>query len=495
METQLNAIIRRFKTVKALIIGDMMLDVYLKGNSERICREAPVPIVNLKDNEEVPGGAANTAYNAAALGAKTTFLSVGGNDREAMVIISKLKNAGVDTSAIITVPERSTLSKVRVMADTQLVVRYDYGTTTRMSEELESTLINEIDVLFPQMDVIIVSDYGYGVITERVIEHIAQLQQKYNKVVIGDSKDLTRFKAIAPTAVKPNYGEAIALLGIKATSEGKRIDQIMKKGKKILHSTGAHICAVTVDKEGSVIFEKGKKPFKTYTKPSENSKAAGAGDTFVSTMALALAARATTQEAAEVASAAATIVVHKEGTSHIHNNELLEYFSPPDKMVFSAEEMVAQCKIYKEQGKTVVFTNGCFDIIHPGHITYLKKAKELGDVLIIGVNSDESIKRLKGPERPVNSLSDRMQVLAALSSVDHVIPFSDNTPIELIKQIKPDIYAKGGDYTKASLPETLIVEELGGRVEILDYIPDTSTTNIIKRIRESESQMSIGSHV
>ena len=228
-------------------------------------------------------------------------------------------------------------------------------------------------------------------------------------------------------------------------------------------------------------------PYRTYAKPQLHSRAAGAGDTFISALALGLAGGFQVENATELASAAASIVVGKEGTSACYAEELLTFFSTNEKFVTDIFQLAAGISAYRRDSKRIVFTNGCFDILHRGHTTYLNRAKACGDILIVGLNSDRSVRHLKGPTRPINTLEDRAQILAALSCVDHIVPFDGDTPHELIQAIKPDIFVKGGDYTRETLPEAALVERLGGKVQILPYLENHSTTSIIEKIRQIEA--------
>jgi D-beta-D-heptose 7-phosphate kinase / D-beta-D-heptose 1-phosphate adenosyltransferase len=261
----------------------------------------------------------------------------------------------------------------------------------------------------------------------------------------------------------------------------------LSQEKAIFELINSQIVAVTLDTEGALVFEKGRTPYRTYANPVPHSYAAGAGDTFVSALSMALGAGAHTPAAAEIASAASSIVVCKEGTASCYSEELIEHFSTDEKFVHDAFQLTARMAYYRRNGMKVVFTNGCFDILHRGHISYLNKAKEYGDILVVGLNSDNSVRKLKGPDRPINTVDDRGQILSALSCVDHIIPFDEDTPVELIKVVEPDIFVKGGDYTRETLPEAPLVEEQGGRVVILPYVSDRSTTGIIEKIRQLHS--------
>jgi D-beta-D-heptose 7-phosphate kinase/D-beta-D-heptose 1-phosphate adenosyltransferase len=296
--------------------------------------------------------------------------------------------------------------------------------------------------------------------------------------VIGD--DAERFKEAKPLAVKPNFKEATLLGGFAPTRN--RVEQITANQKKLFERTGASIIAVTADTDGSVVLERGKAPYHTRVTPVRNSKTIGAGDTYSSAFFLSLLAELSPQEAGEVASAAASIVVRKDGTTFCTHAELAASFALKNKHLKDSEELKLAVDEYRRQYRNIVFTNGCFDILHSGHVEYLRKAKALGDVLIVGVNSDASIKRLKGENRPVNRLEDRLKVLSALGNVDHVISFEEDNAIKLIEEIRPEIYAKGADYSKKALPEASVVKKHGGRIELVELTPDKSTTNTIQRI-------------
>ena len=467
------------------MIGEAIIDSYLHGTADRICREAPVPIVAVKNREDLPGGAANTAVNVRSLGAQVAFLSVVGDDREGDLLCNALEARGVPTEYVLREPGRGTLAKNRVMAGSQILVRFDDGTTGPMSPEIERALIGRLEALFPECDAVIVSDYGYGILTPRVIDTLKRLQKERPRVLVADSKYLPAYRNVGVTAVKPNYGEVVQLLGYVPEENGEaRVDRITRESERLLDITGAQFAAVTLDTEGAVIIERGNPPYRTYARPAAHSRAVGAGDTFVSTLALALAAGADRPEAAELASAGASIVVAKDGTAVCSAGELREHFSAGDKYMAGVERLAARVDFYRQQGRRIVFTNGCFDILHRGHITFLNRAKALGDVLIVGVNGDASVRRLKGEGRPINSLEDRVQVLAALSCIDHIVPFDEDTPVDLLRAVCADVVVKGGNYSRETLPEAALAEELGGRVEILPIVEDLSTTGIIRKIQE-----------
>lgn len=491
MTRDLASIVQAFGGLKLVIVGDAMLDSYLEGASNRICREAPVPIVNLSERKDVPGGAANTAVNIHALGAEAVFLSVVGDDNEGQRLRWALEDYGLSTEHVLRCPFRATLTKNRIVAEGQMLVRLDQGTTNPVDTKTEQELIKRLIDAISDVDGIVVSDYSYGVLTPLVIDALARLQRRRRRVLVVDSRHrLSIYKRLRATAVKPNYEETIQLLGLWEALKDPypRAEKILAHGERVLTLTGAKVAAVTLDTEGAVIFERGTPPYRTYAQPTPQSRAAGAGDTFAGALALALAAGVSTPDAAELASAAAAIVVAKDGTSICSATELVERVASQGKFAPDVQHLVGLLDAHRQRGKRIVLTNGCFDILHRGHITYLNQAKALGDVLVVGVNSDQSVRRLKGPERPINSLEDRVHVLAALSAIDHLVAFGEDTPCELVRHVRPHVFVKGGDYTRERLPEASIVEELGGVVRILPFVDDRSTSRIIRRVQGSDGK-------
>jgi D-beta-D-heptose 7-phosphate kinase / D-beta-D-heptose 1-phosphate adenosyltransferase len=474
-----------------LVVGEAMLDCYLHGVSGRLAREAPVPIVAVERRVDVPGGAANAAVNARALGARVTFLSVVGDDGEGAALRAELTERGVDASQVLVDPARRTLTKQRVLAGSQMLVRFDTGSTGAVGRALEGRLVERLSALFAEHDAVVVSDYGYGILAPRVIAALGACQARAPRVIVADSKRLGVYREVGVTAVKPNYEEALRLLGPRAArSGGERAASIARFGSRLLDVTGAQIAAVSLDTEGALFFERGRDPYRTYARAVEHSRAAGAGDTFASALALALAAGGDVAASAELASAAAGVVVSKDGTATCRLPELRAALSGSDKVAPSLAELLGRLELQRRDGRRIVLTNGCFDILHSGHIAYLNGAKALADVLVVGLNTDASVRRLKGTGRPINPLEERAQVLAGLSSVDHVVAFDEDTPSELARAVRPHVFAKGGDYTRERMPEATVVEALGGEVRILPYVRDRSTTSIIERVRVAHAARS-----
>jgi D-beta-D-heptose 7-phosphate kinase/D-beta-D-heptose 1-phosphate adenosyltransferase len=485
MSRDLFALIDAFAGRRVLVVGDAVLDSYLDGHPERFCREAPVPTVAVGTRTDVPGGAANTAVNVRSLGGECVFVTALGDDVEGQYLRRALADRGVSADAAVVVPGRRTVAKHRIVADAQILLRYDQGDAGRLPPADERRLIDRLSALYSTCDAVILSDYGAGVFSPRVLAAVRRLNRRHPRVVVADSRRrLADFRGLGVTAVKPNFDEAVGLLGLRdgdfATDRARRMGAYRDR----LHElTGARIVAQTLDADGAVFFEPGQPAYHIAACGARPGCVAGAGDTFVAAMALALAAGATTRAMGELACAAAAVVVRKDGTATCSASELREHLAPPGKLVRDLDRLVSRVEFLRRQGRRIGFTNGCFDLLHRGHVSHLHHARGLADVLIVGVNSDAGVRRLKGPGRPINPLDDRLHVLAALDCVDHLVPFDEDTAGNLIRALRPDVFVKGGNYTRANLPEVAVVEALGGVVEILPYLPDRSTTGLLERIR------------
>lgn len=342
-------LIDRFAGLNVLVIGEAMLDSYLQGCTDRLCPEAPVPVFTLSNRQDIPGGAANTAVNTRSLGAHVTLLSVVGDDWEGALLRQALKDRGISTH-MLTQLDRRTLAKQRVMTGSQMLLRLDQGSTQAIALEMEQQLIHSLIDLFPDCDAVIVSDYGYGVLTKRLIQTLAKLQGQCPRTLVVDAKNLTAYCHVRATAVKPNYAEAVQLLGLippsppskgdaggggilcgivaRDSATSSRAESMTLHGEQLLDQTGAQIVALTLDTEGALIFERGSQTYRTCAQPAAHTSAIGAGDTFVSTFALALAAGGQTATAAELASAAAAIVIGKDGTAACCAEELRSHSVP-----------------------------------------------------------------------------------------------------------------------------------------------------------------------
>jgi len=479
-------LISRFQDFSVLVIGDLIIDCYLQGISTRLTPEAAVPVVDILEQKMALGGAANTAVNLRSLGANVTFCSVAGMDRNGNDAIALLEKHDIE-QLVVQDPHRSTIIKTRVMTGSQLLVRYDGGSENIVSGELEQQLITLLEEQYFLHDAIVIADYGKGVITPAIVNTLQALKLQQDKFIAVDSKRLALFKCLSPSLVKPNYKEAVELLGLQH-QRTNRAHQVQELGDELFATTRAAVTVVTMDEEGAAVFCRDQQVYRCCARELVPKQVSGAGDVYISAFTLSLLAGADMSAAAEISSAAAGLAIGKDITAHCTQEELSAYMSISEKCLTDLEQLKNLCTMYRAQGKKIVFTNGCFDILHSGHVNYLNRARELGNILIVGINTDESIKRLKGSSRPINHLSDRIQVLSGLSAVSHVIPFGrsgDDTPVSLISMIKPEIFVKGGDYSKETLPEADLVETLGGKVMLLPLLPDRSTTGILRRINST----------
>jgi D-beta-D-heptose 7-phosphate kinase/D-beta-D-heptose 1-phosphate adenosyltransferase len=479
--------IEKWAQRRVLVLGDAILDAYHQGTSSRLCQEAPVPIVDLCAKRLHCGGAANVAANVAALGALPTLLSVTGEDADGRCLRELSQQVGCDTRLLLADPQRQTLAKQRVLADGQIIVRFDQGSTSAVTGFVEEQLLRNLTREFFNCEAVIVSDYGYGVVTDRIIDCLARLQARSGRIVVVDARDARRYRALGATAMKPNFGEACALLGLRSGAEKQRAEFISAHASRLLETTGARLVAVSLDCDGAVLLGETGCLHQVPARPAPDAFTSGAGDTFTAALALGLLAGGSDAEALELASSAAAVVVANQHTRVCSHRNLLEQ-TGAGQVVSDLVEISQAVRRERELGRSIVLTNGCFDILHSGHIAYLKQAKRLGDVLVVGLNTDESIRRIKGPERPINSLCDRIDVVAGLQDVDHVASFGEDTPCRLIEAVRPDVFVKGGDYTRATLPEAELVERLGGRVVLLPYVAQRSTTGLINRIRTTSRQ-------
>ncbi|MBI2953858.1 MAG: D-glycero-beta-D-manno-heptose 1-phosphate adenylyltransferase [Chloroflexi bacterium] len=479
-------IARRFTRLRALVVGDSLLDSYYEGTAARLSPEGPVPVVKARRKIFLPGGAANTAVNTRSLGAEVNFLSVVGADDTARILRAALVEHGIPLDCVLEDSVRTSVNKLRIIADSQFTVRFDEGDTCDLRRESEDRLIASFRKLSADCDVVIVSDYLCGVVTPRFLAEMARLNEDGHMLIVGDSKDLKFHQFSNVTVVTPNHIEArdASRVRMKANEDISLDGYLEKVGWDLLARIRTRSVVVTLGAEGAVLFERGKPPLKVRARPIESPQAIGAGDTFTAALGLSLAAGADSQTAMAIATEAAAIATSKERTAAVTQQELLQRLSlvVPAGTTRPAQVLDEVVENYRRDGKKIVFTNGCFDILHGGHITYLRQAKALGDVLIVGINSDDSVRRLKGEKRPINPQEDRASVVAALEYVDHVVLFDEDTPERLIREIRPHVHVKGGDYEAEKLPEAQAVRDVGGKIAIIPLIQGKSSSLIIETI-------------
>jgi len=482
----MNSLIQLFnskiKSCNVLVIGDIMLDKYFFCEMKRISPEAPVPIVNKKEEMTTLGGAANVANNLVHLGCQVSLAGVVGNDPGKDELIDRLKFKGIDVSGIIT-DERCTTTKTRIISGNQQVLRIDHEQNIDISDlglqHFVEWFVNKLQL--EQYNCIIISDYGKGFCRKELCQQVISLANQLEIPIVVDPKGSNWDKYSSATVITPNLKELGNLLGKELSNTDNVIDRY---GPELKKRYALDYLLITRSEKGMSLI--GEEEILTIpTQAKEVFDVSGAGDTVISTLGAFISIGAHVYDAVKASNIAAGIVVGKVGTYAVRDYELiseLDYvFKDKNKLsskVFMNKEYLQLIESWKVKGAKIIFTNGCFDLLHLGHATYLKNAKDLGDKLIIGLNSDQSVRRLKGPGRPIITENDRAKMLSFFEFVDAVIIFEEDTPLNLIFEIKPDILVKGGDY-KA---EEVVGKEYAGKVEILTFVEGYSTSNLIERI-------------
>ena len=474
----------RIGSIRCLVIGDLMLDEYLWGKTDRISPEAPVQVVDVVREELRLGGAGNVVNNLAALGAQVAVCSVVGEDDNGRALLEDFNRRKVAVDAVFCDPTRRTSRKTRVVASHQQIVRIDRESREALSAEVEERVCSWISAHADRFDVILLSDYLKGVLTPRVIETVIAAAAPAAIPVLVDPKgtDYSRYRGAM--ILTPNRKEAEAAAGI-AIRDNASLEQA---AAIIMENAGLGHLLVTRSEEGMSLFSRDSQPVHIATVAREVFDVSGAGDTVLASLAVGMAARLGMAEAARLANIAAGIAVGKLGTSTVSPEEIINAValshSDSDSKIKNRDVLTAVIAAEKARGRQIVFTNGCFDLLHAGHVKYLQKARTLGDLLVLGLNSDASVRRLKGEKRPLIGEEERAHILAALDCIDYVVLFDEDTPLELITALKPHILAKGGDYTADGVVGKDVVEAYGGRVELVSFVDGKSTTNIIERILE-----------
>jgi D-beta-D-heptose 7-phosphate kinase/D-beta-D-heptose 1-phosphate adenosyltransferase len=467
-----------YSAARVLVVGDLMLDRYWHGPTSRISPEAPVPVVHVKQDEQRAGGAGNVALNIAALGAKVSLLGFTGEDEAAVALETLLKKSGV-LCLFQGIPDHPTITKLRVMSRHQQLIRLDFE--DGFQDVNSDTLLHQYHAELMQSQVVVLSDYGKGTLSQ--VQPFIRLAKQLKKPVLVDPKGSDFSIYQQATLITPNLSEFEAVVG-RCTDQ----QQIVERGVNLLNQLELEALLVTRGEQGMTLLTKDQEPLHLPTHAREVFDVTGAGDTVISVLAASLAAKKSLAEATQLANIGAGIVVGKMGTATVNTEELsnaLHGSRAHHKGVCSLPELLKERSAAQQNGEIVVATNGCFDILHPGHVRYLQQAKTLGDRLVVLVNSDASVQRLKGPERPVNKLDHRMEMLAALECVDWVVDFEQDTPKQVIDQLLPDILVKGGDYTDiTSIAGHESVLANGGEVKILSFIEGHSTTAIIQTIKD-----------
>jgi D-beta-D-heptose 7-phosphate kinase/D-beta-D-heptose 1-phosphate adenosyltransferase len=470
----------KLSLARLLIVGDVMLDSYWKGPVLRISPEAPVPVVRVEDDDARPGGAGNVALNAASLGARTFLLGLVGADATADKLEELLRNHHVSCRLQRVMGSR-TIIKLRVLSGHQQLLRLDFE--DKFPNYDADALFSEFTQLVDKVDVVILSDYAKGAL--RRSAELIGAARALGKAVIVDPKgtDFSRYRGA--TVVTPNLAEFEAVVGHCQSNK-----EIEDRGSALRDSLDLGAILITRGHEGMTLLARKCEPLHLPTQAQQVFDVTGAGDTVIAALGVAIAAGVNLKDAVSLANVAAGIAVSKLGTATVTPQELEHALYRSSEVyrsgICNLDRLQEQTRVAREEGARIVMTNGCFDILHPGHIDYLEKARELGDRLIVAVNDDESVRRLKGANRPINSLATRMRILSALSCVDWVVPFSEDTPERLYCEVLPDVLVKGGDYTAEQVVGGDCVKAAGGIVQIIQFLDGHSTTSLIKRIQEQK---------
>lgn len=479
---QLERFLLRLPELRALVIGDLMLDEYLWGKTERISPEAPVQIVDIEREDLRLGGAGNVINNLATLGCQVEVVGVVGEDLDGRQLAERLRAQGIVTDGLIFEAQRTTTRKTRILASHQQMLRIDREVRAPIAAASEERLLASVHERIGRCDVILISDYLKGVLTDRVTAEIIRLGRERLIPVVVDPKGTDYRKYRGATLLTPNRKETQLATGMPVGDE------------KSLQAAGRSLCAtleiaallITRSEEGMSVFHADGRQRHLPTVAREVFDVSGAGDTVLALMGAGLAAGLDVESAARVANLAAGIVVGKLGTSTVTADELLRdsinHYDDPNAKIHDREMLGRILAEERRNGRRVVFTNGCFDLLHVGHVKYLQQARRLGDLLVLGLNSDASIQRLKGPKRPLIDEEERAHILAALGCIDYVVLFDEDTPYELIRTLRPDILVKGGDYTAETVVGRDLVESWGGSVELIQFVDGKSTTRIIEKI-------------
>ena len=471
--------------VRVLVVGDLMLDEYLWGKAERISPEAPVQVVEVTREDVRLGGAGNVINNLVALGCKVSVCSVIGGDDNGTILQHAFFGKGVDVNGLFEDPMRSTSKKTRVVAGNQQIVRIDRETKDSISAEYEEKVLEFIRKNEEKFHVILISDYAKGVLTPKAISGIIALARRVKVPVVVDPKGNDFSKYRGASILTPNCKEAEIASGVTIVND----ESLGEAARILLGNVDLDALLITRSEKGMSLFLRGGEMFHIPTVAREVYDVTGAGDTVLAVLGLSLACGRDFADAAQMANVAAGITVGKVGTSTVSPTEIIDAVSQghrnSETKIKNLDVLATIVESEKTKGKKVVFTNGCFDLLHAGHVKYLQKARSFGDLLVLGLNSDASVRRLKGERRPLIAETERAHILSALDCVDYLVVFAEDTPLGLIETLKPAVLVKGGDYSPDGVVGKDLVESYGGRIELVEFVDGKSTTNIIEKILQT----------
>lgn len=481
--TSLIDVVENFAKAQVLCVGDVILDHFLYGSVDRISPEAPIPVLKLEDEVSMLGGAGNVVRNLAGLSASTRFITVVGDDADGQAVAGLIAKEGISDRPLVDSQARRTSVKSRYMADGQQMLRTDRETVFPLDSSLESKLIAEATVAMVECDIVVLSDYAKGALSDAVIRQIITAAGKAGKIVIVDPKgsDYSRYRGA--DVITPNRRE----LGEATSMATHSDDEATTAALSLIENFEFGAVLATRSKDGMTLLRRGEDAIHLRAEARDVFDVSGAGDTVVATLAASLGAGASLENSARLANIAAGIVVGKVGTAVAFSDDLAQALhhqdlSKAEAKVMSLKPAADHIEKWRRAGFKVGFTNGCFDLLHPGHISLLEQARQASGKLVVGLNSDSSIKGLKGDDRPVQAEAARAAVLASLANVDMVIIFSEETPLKLIEQLRPDVLVKGADYAIDAVVGADIVLAYGGEVVLAELSPGHSTTATIARL-------------
>jgi len=485
----ITSILEKFKSLRVFVIGDIMLDKFISGTVQRISTEAPVPILLAAHERLSPGGSGNVAANLKSLGSSVGLFGVIGKDHDSETLLSLLKELQIEVEGIIRNPDKPTITKTRLIADNQQIARVDRENPSPWPDQITDTLLDllksSVNENPPQ--IIIISDYAKGLITDKFSTELIQLAKDNAILVAVDPKGRDFAKYSGTDVITPNRSEAEALCGFPINDE----NSLNKALREIAGITQADTVLITRGKDGISFMEQGGGVKTVSSEAREVFDVTGAGDTVLSAFVLSYLSSDSLEESVKIANIAAGLVVSRVGTSTVTVEELEDEIrrldSKHNEKLLTKYQISDVAAAKRQQGKKIVFTNGCFDLFHYGHLTLLNESRRFGDILIVGINNDSSVKRLKGNPRPLVSQNDRVAVLCALECVDYIVLFGEDTPLELIKTLRPDVIVKGSDYHPDNVVGKDFVESYGGKVEIVPIVEGLSTSQLIDKIRENSS--------
>jgi D-beta-D-heptose 7-phosphate kinase/D-beta-D-heptose 1-phosphate adenosyltransferase len=475
-----------FHAARVLVLGDVMLDRFIYGSVDRISPEAPIPVVNVERSLDMPGGAANVARNIAALGAHAILLGVVGDDAWAADLRIQLASSATIDAHLIVDPSRPTSVKTRYLADGQQVMRADRESRDPLPADIAERLLDEFSTALARAEVVVLSDYAKGVLSDQVTRAAIDFARRAGKIVIVDPKSKSFARYRGATVLTPNQLELQQACGQECLAD----EQVVNGAQRILEQGVCDAMVVTRGKDGMSIVQAGGDAVHLPTAKRQVFDVSGAGDTVVAVISLGLAVGAGVVDAAALANIAAGIVVGKRGTATVTAGEMIAIQRPFDgstdpQKIFALDTVLQLARSWREQGLKIAFANGCFDLLHPGHISLLEQARRSADRLIVGLNADSSIRRLKGPNRPIQAEVARATVLSAVKSVDAVVIFAEDTPIDLIEALAPDVLVKGSDYTLDQVVGADFVIRHGGKVLLAELLTGHSTTDTVTRVTGS----------